>query len=202
MRGVAMQSQQSKQFRWVGTLSEEELLGIPASVRHAEVDAIPIRTAQPPPRRPIHPVPPRARRPHRRDAVAVLGVGAAVWLAVGGIGNGLRFNGSAPEVPESVGSTTSNMVVERDDVASLPRFAPASKREMPGVGGREQATNGKGGKHDSAPPRADEGGEPAEPPLAEVTVSGIGTVTVERPAAPELPETEEVPPATPAIPMP
>src|SRR5215204_366695 len=153
-------SQPSKQFRWVGTLSEEELLGVPVIARRTDSDAT-IRPANPPPRPPLDPAPTRARRLHKRDILSVLAVGAAVWLAVGGAGHGLRFSGSASDAPEAVGSTSSGIVVDRDPIASLPRFAPASDREIPpGVGGREQGTKGKGGKRDSTPPRTDEGGEP------------------------------------------
>jgi hypothetical protein len=195
-------SQPSKQFRWVGTLSEEELLGVPVIARRTAMDAT-IRPADPPPRRPLDPAPIRGRRLHKRDILSVLAVGAAVWLAVGGAGHGLRFPGSASDAPEAIGSTSSSVVVDRDPIASLPRLAPANNREIPpGAGGREQGTKGKGGKHDSNSPRADEGGEPAEPPLAEVTVPRVGTVSVEQPAVPELPDTEAVVPATPSIPLP
>jgi hypothetical protein len=183
-------SQPSKQFRWVGTLSEEELLGVPVIARRTALDAT-IRPANPPPSRPLDPAPIRARRLHKRDI-----------LSVGGAGHGLRFPGSASDAPEAIGSTSSSVVVDRDPIASLPRLAPANNREIPpGAGGREQGTKGKGGKHDSNPPRADEGGEPAEPPLAEVTVPGVATVSVEQPAVPELPDIEAVLPATPSIPL-
>jgi hypothetical protein len=176
-------SQPSKQFRWVGTLSEEELLGVPVIARRTALDAT-IRPANPPPSRPLDPAPIRARRLHKRDILSVLAVGAA------------------SDAPEAIGSTSSSVVVDRDPIASLPRLAPANNREIPpGAGGREQGTKGKGGKHDSNPPRADEGGEPAEPPLAEVTVPGVATVSVEQPAVPELPDIEAVLPATPSIPL-
>jgi hypothetical protein len=198
--------QPSKQFRWVGTLSEEELLGIPASFRHAEVDAIPIQNAQPPPRRPLHPAPGRARRPHRRDVVAVLAVGAAVWLAIGGVGSGLRSSGATPYAPKSVGSTTSSVVAERDEIASLPRFFPARDEDMGTRGpGQTQhpASETKGGKHDpSPPPGGDGGGDPTEPPLVEVTVPGVGDVVVEQPDPPALPDLEDVLPATPTVELP
>ena len=192
-----MQSPQpSKQFRWVGTLSEEELLGIPPSVRRSEVDAIPLRSQEPPPRRPPRPVAEPKRGLHGRDAFAALTVGAAVWLAVGGAGSGLPFSRYAPDTPEAIESTALGVVVERDPIASLPRSLPANdvQTQMGGRGGT-QGSDTKGGKDDDArPSQGDDdgqpGGDPADPPLAEVSVAGVGQVTVEQPAAPKLPDTD------------
>ena len=203
--------QPSKQFRWVGTLSEEELLGIPTFVRHPEVDAIPTRNGQPPPRRSLHPTPPRAKHAHRRDVVALLTVGAAVWLAVGGIGDGLRSRAPAPDAPESVGSAASSMVAERDEIASLPRFFPAKERETSTGGAghepesetRDGEQDSSDGKHDSSPPpRGDDGGGPAERPLVEVTVPAVGRVVVDQPDAPELPDTGDTLAATLTVELP
>ena len=176
------------QFRWVGTLSEEELLGIPPSPRRSEVDATPFRCQEPPPKRPLHPAEAPRRRPHGRDALALLTVGAAVWLAVGGAGNGLTFSGSESDAPEALESTVSSVVVGHDPIASLPRSLPANgERTQPGGRGGAQASDTKDGKEgsakddDASSPPSDDGGGPGNPPLAEVDVPGVGQVTVEQP---------------------
>src|SRR5688500_5914414 len=95
-----MNPQPSKQFRWVGQPSEEELLGIPVStMRHRERGSV--RAAPAPPPRHVVLVPSRTRRLNARDVLTVLAGAAVVWLALGGAGAGFRFSESTPLAAEA-----------------------------------------------------------------------------------------------------
>jgi hypothetical protein len=215
--------QPSKQFRWVGQPSEEELLGIPVATTRQR-KCIAVSAAPKPPARQVVIAPSPTRRLHARDVLTVLAVGAVVWLVLGGAGAGFRFPGSAPAVAEATDRDTGSVVLDREELGSLPRTLPTqtvgastSEDQKP-----EDRGSNSGGKNDPAPPGGGDGGgggsgggggdNPTTSPLAQVTLPGVGTVTVEEPdlprpdtsqiPVPELPVAEDVLPETSTVTLP
>ena len=201
---------ESKAFRWVGHLSEEELLGGPpaAAARPTAVSfqphAVPVNKAVSAPRAPaVDPltVPPRWRF-QRRDLIAITAVAAAVWFALRGA-DGLPFQ-STQVVPTNATEYVTNVALDRQELKSLPRVtnaangSPGSESSGSGVNGSQTDRGDSGSKHHPKPPPDDT----ATPPLLKVTVPGVGTVTVNQPDVPDLPaDTSSVPlPDTPSMP--
>jgi hypothetical protein len=189
----AREVSESKAFRWLGHLSEEELLGgPPATVSPAralsfEPPPLPVpvssRTSPPPPADPPA-VEPRWHF-QRRDLIAVGAVMAAVWFALQGP-EGLPFRSSEAVVPASATElVTTNLAVDRQELRSLPR-GTNTPEGSPGNGssgkGDEGAAGGGGsGSKDKPKPPPD---ETSTPPLLKVTVPGVGSVTLDQPNLP------------------
>jgi hypothetical protein len=188
---------ESKAFRWVGHLSEEELLGgPPATVSRARAlsfqpQSLPAPTSSR--TSPPQPVDPLARGPRwrlqGRDLIAVGAVTAAVWFAVQG-SEGLPFRSSEAVVPPNATEfVTTNVALDRQELRSLPRGTNAAGGKGAGVKEDRGGLSGSGSNHKPKPPPDD---TPTSP-LLHVTVPGVGTVTVDQP---ELPgETPLAPPA-------
>ena len=212
---------ESKSFRWVGHLSEEELLGgPPASVSRARSVSFQPQPLPAPATSPASPphsadplaVPPRWRF-QVRDLIALAAVAAAVWFALRGP-EGLPFRSSEPVEPASgTEFVTTNVGLDRQELRSLPRGANAAKASPGSASGVKDTQGGRGGSgsnHNPKPP-TDEG---STPPLLQVTVPGVGTVTLDQPEvpddtlevplldAPDLPSTGDVLPQTPTVSLP
>jgi hypothetical protein len=210
LRGV----HESKAFRWVGHLSEEELLGgPPATVSRARARALSFEP-QPLPSSPLPPPPSidplaeeRGWRFQARDLIAVGAVAAAVWFALQG-SEGLPFRSSEAVVPSSATEfVTTNVALDRRELGSLPRgTSVANASRVSGSGVKES----EGGRDNPKPPPDDT----SKPPLAQVTVPGVGTVTVEQPDlpgetplvprlnGPTLPDAGDFLPQTPTVSLP
>jgi hypothetical protein len=209
---------ESKSFRWLGHLSEEELLGgPPATVSRARAlsfqpQSLPApassRTSPPPSADPL-PAGPRWRF-QGRDLIAVGAVTAAVWFALQG-SEGLPFRSSeGVEPPRATEFVTTNVALDRQELRSLPRGTNAARG------------NGSGAKDD----RGDRGGsasndkpktppdDTSTPPLLQLTVPGVGTATVDQPElpgetppapgldGPTLPDARDLLPQTPTVSLP
>jgi hypothetical protein len=209
-----MNPQPSKQFRWIGQPSEEELLGIPVSTRHHHRGVV--RAAQAPPARRVVIAASPARRVRARDFLTVLGAGVIIWLVLGGAGAGFRSSGATPLAPEATDRTAHRVQVDRRELGSLPRMLPPSQEPgSRGQPGRRANDHGAkpGDKDKPAPPGGGGGNDPTDPPLVEATLPVVGTVTVDDPGvyppdAPELPQVHDLPPVgdvlpeTPTVPLP
>jgi hypothetical protein len=217
----------SKRFRWLGQPSEEELLGLPpASHRqrashHGGVSFMPAPVPEPTPLSAPHQA--STHRGFRgRDVLTLAAVAAAVWFAVSGAGNGLPFRGSGVDpAPKASETTSARIAGDRRELASLPRPAEAVGDR---TGPSSQSTGGdaKGQPAKEDPKPSDDGdgggsggggggGDATEPPLLEVTVPGVGSVTLETPDLPlpkdapttsDLPDTGEVLSDLPTVPLP
>jgi hypothetical protein len=189
---------ESKSFRWVGHLSEEELLGgPPASLSAARSVSFQPQRLPAPARSPVSmpqsadplAVPTRWRF-QARDLVALAAVAAAVWFALRG-SEGLPFRSSDPVEPASATeSVTASIGLDRQELRSLPRgtnAADASPGSVSGVKGTQGGRGGSGSNHNPKPPPD----EASTPPLLQATVPGVGTVTLDQPDLPV--ETPTVP---------
>jgi hypothetical protein len=213
--GGVMRAQPSNQLRWVGQLSEEELLGIPASVLPRRTKVAVRSTQAPPARRVVTMVSP-VRRLHAREPLAIVSVAGLVMLMLGGVGAGSRFWGSAPLAPEANAQGLGQVVVDRRELGSLPRAVPSSSHrgDRPSQNGTAEDRGSKPGSKDepSAPGKEGAGGgggdNPSDPPLVQATLPVVGTVTVDEPDTPAFPEVPELPlpgdvvPETPTVPLP
>jgi hypothetical protein len=212
---------ESKAFRWVGHLSEEELLGgPPATVPRARVVSLQPQPLPAPASSPISPPPsvdPLAKearwRFQGRDLIAVGAVAAAVWFALQG-SEGLPFGSSEAVVPPSATElVTTNVALDRQELRSLPRgtnAANASRGSGSGVNEDRGGRAGSGSNEKPKPPPDDT----SNPPLLKVTVPGVGTVTVDKPDLPvetpnvpltqtlTLPDAGNVLPQTPTVSLP
>jgi hypothetical protein len=190
---------ESKAFRWVGHLSEEELLGgPPATVSRARAPSFQPQPLPAPASAPTSPPPsddPVATRPHwrfqARDLIAVGAVLAAVWFALQG-SEGLPFRSSDAVEPSSATElVTTNVALDRQELMSLPRGTNAAEPSR-GNGSRvnddDQGGSGGSGSNDKPKPPPD---ETSTPPLLQVTVPGVGSVTLDEPDLPV--ETPDVP---------
>jgi hypothetical protein len=195
-----MNPQSSKQLRWLGQLSEEELLGIPVSRQRRTQVAVSV--AQAPPVRDVAIPPSPVRRLQIRNALTVLGVAGLVWLMLGGVGAGSPFGGSAPVAPEAYAFGPGQVVDDRRELASLPRPVPLSSQDRgertSASGTAEDRGSMPGGKDEPSPPGGGGGGggggdTPTDPPLVQATLPVVGTVTVEEPELTALPEVPELP---------
>jgi hypothetical protein len=195
--------QESKAFRWVGHLSEEELLGgPPASVSRARSVSFQPQQLPAPATSPVSPphsadplaVPPRWRF-QLRDLIALTAVAAAVWFALRG-SDGLPFRSLEPVVPASgTEFITTNVGLDREELRSLPRGTNAANASPGSVSGVEDTQGGRGGSGSNHKPKPPPD-ESSTPPLLQVTVPGVGTVTVDQPDVPDLPAD------TPSLPLP
>jgi hypothetical protein len=194
---------ESKAFRWLGHLSEEELLGggppatfSPARALSFEPPPLPApvssRTTPPPPADP----PAVGPRWHfqRRDLIAISAVMAAVWFALQGP-EGLPFRSSeAAEPATATELVTTNLAVDRQELRSLPRGTNtpdgSGGNGSGGKGDKGTGGGGSGSKDKPKPPPDDT----STPPLLKVTVPGVGTVTLDQPnlpvEAPDVPLSE------------
>jgi hypothetical protein len=196
---------ESPAFRWVGHLSEEELLGgSPATVSRARALSFqpqplpapaPAPSSSPPPS--DDPVATRTRWHFQaRDLIAVGAVLAAVWFALQG-SEGLPFHSSeAVEPATATELVTTNAALDRQELRSLPRGTNAAEASR-GNGSRvkdDQGGSGGSGSNDKPKPPPD---ETSTPPLLKVTVPGVGSITVEQPdlpvETPDVPLTETLP---------
>ena len=199
-----------KRFRWVGQVSEEELLGLPASGLH-RTNGSHAAASRPAPVRASEAARPERRGPRARDVAAVAVVGGAVWLALHLAEGRLPSYGQNEVVPTASRADAGVVVVDGDrrELASLPRERPekptarptASPAETGGkTGGGHSKGDGSSGTKDGddpAPPPPPT--ETEDPPLIEANVPGVGTVTVEEP---DLPAVEDVLAGTPTLPLP
>jgi hypothetical protein len=193
---------ESKEFRWVGHLSEEELLGgPPATVSRARAlsfqpQPLPAPASAPTSPHPSDdPVAPRARwRFQARDLIAVGAVLAAVWFALQG-SDGLPFRSSEAVEPANATElvTTHAAALDRQELRSLPRGTNAAEASQ-GKGSpvkEDQGGSGGSGSNDKPKPLPD---ETSTPPLLQVTVPGVGSVTLDQPdlpvQTPDVPLTE------------
>jgi hypothetical protein len=193
----AREVSESKAFRWLGHLSEEELLGgPPASVSPARALSFQPQSLPAPvssPTSPPRPADPPATEPgwrfQRRDLVAVGAVLAAVWFALQGP-EGLPFRSSeAAEPATATELVTTNVALDRQELRSLPRGTDAGNASRGNGSGQgdEGGRGGSGSKDKPKPPPDDT----STPPLLQVTVPGVGTVTLDQPNLPV--ETPDVP---------
>lgn len=217
----AREVSESKAFRWLGHVSEEELLGgPPATVPRARAlsfqpQPLPAPasspTAPPPPADPLA-TPPRWRF-QARDLIAVGAVTAAVWFALQGP-EGLPFRSSeAVEPATATELVTMNDALDRQELRSLPRGTnPADASRGNGSGVKEdRGGRGGPGSNDKPKPPPD---DTSTPPLLQVTVPGVGTVTLDQPNLPletpngpltetlTLPGTSDLLPQTPTVTLP
>jgi hypothetical protein len=197
----AREVSESKAFRWLGHLSEEELLGGPRASA-SPMGALSFEPRPLPAPGPSPTSPPASADPpetkarwhfQRRDLVAIGAVMAAVWFALQGP-EGLPFRSSeAAEPATATELVTTNLAVERQELRSLPRgtnAAEASRGNGSGGKGEEGGAGGGGGsgsKDKPKPPPDDT----STPPLLKVTVPGVGSVTLDQPNLPV--ETPDVP---------
>jgi hypothetical protein len=186
----------------MGRPSEEQLLGpLHRPLREVNVSFEPA----PPPEWSLNEAPAaeatgthvRRWRMGTRDLLA-LAVATLVWLAVRS-GDGLPFRSSEPAAPAAAGNVVrTTLAPDRADWKRTPRAhakGPGSKRH----GARDRDKNGssdRGGK-DHNPPTGG-GGDDQMKPLLEATVPGVGTVTVDQPEVPTLPDADV--PTVPAVP--
>jgi hypothetical protein len=198
------EAHESKAFRWVGHLSEEELLrGPPPTVSRARALSFQPQPLPAPASAPTSPPPsddPVATRAHwrfqARDLIAVGAVLAAVWFALQG-SEGLPFHSSeAVEPATATELVTTNAALDRQELRSLPRGTNAAEASR-GNGSRakdDQGGSGGSGSNDKPKPPPDAN---STPPLLKVTVPGVGSVTLDQPdlpvETPELPLTETLP---------
>jgi hypothetical protein len=193
----------SKQVHWMGRPSEEQLLGpLHRPLREGNV------SFEPPP-------PPewgltethlaegdgaaRRWRIGPRDLFALAAVAALVWLAVRS-GDGLPFRTSEPAAPAAASSEVKTAL--GPDRADWKRTSPSTDGNVPGSksdGGRKakNGSSGPGGKdgkdgkdgEDNDPPTGGGGGDETKP-LLEATIPGVGTVTVDEPELPTVPDVD------------
>jgi hypothetical protein len=198
------EAHESKAFRWVGHLSEEELLGgPPATVSRARALSFQPQPLPAPASAPTSPPPsddPVATRAHwrfqARDLIAVGAVLAAVWFALQG-SEGLPFHSSeAVEPATATELVTTNAALDRQELRSLPRgtnAAEASRGSGSSVKDDPGGTGGSGSNDKPKPPPD----ETSKPPLLKVTVPGVGSVTLDQPdlpvETPDVPLTETLP---------
>jgi hypothetical protein len=197
---------ESKAFRWVGHLSEEELLGgPPATVSRARALSFQPQPLPAPASAPTSPAPsddPVATRAHwrfqARDLIAVGAVLAAVWFALQG-SEGLPFHSSeAVEPATATEVVTTNAALDRQELRSLPRGTNTAETSR-GNGSRvkdDQGGSGGGGSGSKDKPKPPPD-ETSTPPLLKVTVPGVGSITLDQPdlpvETPDVPLTETLP---------
>jgi hypothetical protein len=194
-------TQDSKQVRWMGRPSEEQLLGpLHRPLREVNVSFEP----PPPPEWRLNETPAAAgtATPTRRwrigprDLVALVAVVAVVWLAVQS-GDGLPFRSTEPAAPAAVGKVVSMQLAP--DRADWTQLSPQSDAKAPASGksgghrGKDaDGTSSGPGGNDDDPPTGGGGGGGSDKtkPLLETTIPGVGTVTVDQPELPTLPEVD------------
>ena len=216
--------QESKQVRWMGRPSEEQLLGLHRPRRELNVSFEP-----PPPAEwgLTEPSPAegtgaatRRRRLGPRDVVALAAVAAVVWLAVRS-GDGLPFRSSGPPAPAAAGNVVkTTLAPNRLDLQRTATRPVADARSAKTGNGQKRQNGQKTDKgatgprgNDGDPPTGGGGGDEKTRPLAQATIPGVGTVTVDDPEVPtlpdadaptllKLPDTGDVLPETPTVSLP
>jgi hypothetical protein len=187
--------QGSKQVRWMGRPSEEQLLGpLHRSLREVNVSFEP----PPPPEWGLNETAAaegigtatRRWRFGPRDLVALAAVAAVVGLA-GRSGDGLPFRSSEPAAPAAVSDVVrAKLAPDRADwKGASPQpvaKAPASGKSRGHKDKDDEGSSRPGGTDD--PPTGGGGGNDKTKPLLETTIPGVGTVTVDQPELPTLPE--------------
>jgi hypothetical protein len=197
----------SKQIRWIGRPSEEQLLGpLPRPLRE-----VPISFEPPPPpdwglsETPAADEDGTATQRWRlgpRDFVALAAVAAVVWLAVRG-SEGLPFRSSEPAAPAAAGEIVRTTL--SPDRAEFGRAATQvdAQAQAGAKAGRQKDQSGSSGSDGKGDGNEDPGtgaggGDEKTDPLTEATIPGVGTVRVEQPEVPTLPDAEA--PTLPALP--
>jgi hypothetical protein len=210
-----MAMQGSKELRWTGRPSEEQLLGsLERPVRPTPVSFEPSAShdwavLEAPASEPAATT--TGWRLQPRDVVALAAVVTVVWLALRG-SESLPFHSTSPAAPAPASEVfrTTLSADRRDDAA--PRSpSPADKTSGTKQGGRgdgnhdDQGGGTRGSGSDETQPPNDGN---AEPPLVEATIPGVGTVKVDQPdmpdtsglGLPDLPDTDDVLPETVSLP--
>lgn len=200
-----------KRFRWVGRVSEEELLGLPAAGLHRRDGHAPARLAPMPTRSEDTQLGPRLRW-GSRDVAVVVAVGGAVWLALNVAQSRLPHYEGVDVVPTLSGADTGAFVVppDRSELASLPRESPTSPKPHSTAGAASNGGHAGGSRSDdgdsggSGGPKDEDPTPPpptdtSKPPLVEANLPVVGNVKVEEP---EVPDVEDVLPETPTLPLP
>jgi hypothetical protein len=219
--------QDSKQVRWMGRPSEEQLLGpLHRPVREVNVSFEP----PPPPDWALDEAPvadgtgPATRhwRIGPRDLFALAAVAAVVWLAVRS-GDGLPFRSGESATPAAAGNVVRTTLAP--DRTDWKLTSPSTDANGPGRksdGGQKDTKNGSSGsgERDNDPPNSGGGGgggggggDETAKPLVEANIPGVGTVTVDEPdvptlpdadlpTLPALPDTDDVLPETPTVSLP
>jgi hypothetical protein len=210
--------QESKAFRWLGHLSEEELLGgPPATVSRTR--ALSFQPQSLPAPASSRTSPPRSADPlatgprwrfQARDLIAVGAVTAAVWFALQG-SEGLPFRSSEAVEPETATEfVTTNVALDRRELRSLPRGMNATRGNGSGVNDDRGGRGGSASNDKPKPPPDDT----STPPLVQLTVPGVGTVTVDQPEppgetplaprldGPTVPDAGDLLPQTPTVSLP
>jgi hypothetical protein len=218
--------QDTKHVRWMGRPSEEQLLG----PLHRPPHEVSVSFEPPPPpdwgldETPVAAGNATAVRRWRigpRDLVALAAVAAVVWLAVRD-GDGLPFRSSEPAAPAAASNVVKATLAP--DRADFKRTSPSSdgnaSADANGPGGKsdggqkdKKGSSGPGGKDDGKdddPPTGGGGGDKQTKPLLEATIPGVGTVTVDQPElpavpdldTPALPDTGDLLPETSTVPLP
>jgi hypothetical protein len=209
----------------MGRPSEEQLLGLRRPVPETNVSFEP----PPPPKWALAETAPaegigaapRRWRHGPRELIALAGVAAVVGLAVRS-GDGLPFRSSEPPPPAAVGDVgRTTLAPDRMDVnrtaSGLTAGTPATKKsdlqkDRAAQKGQKGATD-PGGKDDAPPTGGGGGGDEKTKPLLQATVPGVGTVTVDQPELPTVPDvgtptlptrpdTGDVLPGTPTVSLP
>jgi len=192
----AREVSESNAFRWLGHLSEEELLGGPPSTgspaRALSFQPQPLPAPVSSPTSPPPSADPPATEPRwrfqSRDLIAVGAIMAAVWFALQGP-EGLPFRSSeAVEPATATELVTTNVALDRQELTSLPRGTDAASASR-GNGSEDQGGRGGSGSSDKPKPPPD---DTSTPPLLQVTVPGVGTVTLDQ---------QDLPLETPSVPL-
>jgi hypothetical protein len=210
--------QESKQVRWLGRPSEEQLLGsLHRPLREVNVSFEPTQ----PPEWALSETPVtdgagvdiRRWRFGPRDLVALAAVAAVIWLAVRG-SDGLPFRSSNPAGPAAAGEIVrTTLAPDRLDLkrtATRPDAKTHRSKKADGQKDQKGSTR-SGGKHGNPP--TDGTGDDQTKRLLEAIVPGVGTVTVDEPELPTvpdldapqlpaLPDTDDILPETPTVSLP
>ena len=185
----------------MGRPSEEQLLGLHSPLRETNVSFEP----PPPPEWGSNETratewtgtPARGWRLGPRDLVALAAVTLAVGLAVRS-GDGLPFRSSEPAAPAPAGNVVRTMLAP--DLADLTRTSPqadpttqstAKSGGHNGKGKDDGGSSGPSGGNDDDPPAG--GGGKDDQPLVEASIPGVGTVTVDEPELPSVPDEVDAP---------
>jgi hypothetical protein len=208
---------ESKHVHWLSRPSEEQLLGpLPHQLREVNVSFEPPRApdwglsdTQVPDGKGAGT---RRWRLGPRDLAALAAVAAVVWLAVRS-GDGLPFRSSEPAAPAAAGNVVRTALAP--DRADWTRTTPSTdatdakgpdsksdggqkdKNDSSGPGGKDDDPPAGGGGSGGGGGGGGGGGEQPKP-LVEATIPGVGTVTVDEPELPTLPDVDA--PSLPALP--
>ncbi len=189
---------EAKAFRWVGHLSEEELLGGPPATlpraRALNLQPQPLPAPASAPTSPPPSVDPLAKesrwRFQTRHLIVVGAVAAAVWFALQG-SEGLPFRSSEAVEPSSATElVTTNVALDRQELRSLPRGTNTVNASRGNGSRANEDQGGRGGSGSNDKPKAP-ADDTSTPPLLQVTVPGVGSVSLDQPDLPV--ETPSVP---------